>query len=277
MLDLSLCNEVVRDLDFADQCKLAAQLGYAGLEVAPFTLSDEPHRLPDSTLQSYRAIAEDHGLRITGLHWLLVAPAGLSITTDDAGLRERTTDVLRALVDMCATLGGTVLVHGSPAQRRLEDAASPEAARANALQCFRVAAEAAEKAGVIYCLEPLAPRETAFINTVAEAVAMVEEIGNPAFKTMIDTSAAALAEDRPVADLIRQWWPTGHLAHIQVNDRNRRAPGQGDDRFGPVFAALADVGFAGPVSVEPFDYIPDGPTTAAVAAGYLRGVQEQTR
>ncbi|MEO1250323.1 MAG: sugar phosphate isomerase/epimerase, partial [Pseudomonadota bacterium] len=93
MLDLSLCNEVVRDLDFAGQCKLAAQLGYVGLEVAPFTLSDEPHRLPDSALHSYRAIAEDHGLRITGLHWLLVAPAGLSITTDDAVLRERTTDV----------------------------------------------------------------------------------------------------------------------------------------------------------------------------------------
>jgi sugar phosphate isomerase/epimerase len=91
---------------------------------------------------------------------------------------------------------------------------------------------------------------------------------------MIDTSAAALAETQPVADVIRQWWPTGHLAHIQVNDRNRRAPGQGQDRFGPIFEALADVGFDGPVAVEPFDYIPDGPTTAAVATGYLRGIME---
>ena len=43
---LALCNEVVRELAFADQCALAKGLGYDGLEIAPFTLSDEPHRLP---------------------------------------------------------------------------------------------------------------------------------------------------------------------------------------------------------------------------------------
>ena len=46
---ISLCNEVVRDLDFAAQCALAAGLGYDGLEVAPFTLDAEaPHLLPAS-------------------------------------------------------------------------------------------------------------------------------------------------------------------------------------------------------------------------------------
>ncbi|MEM7443837.1 MAG: sugar phosphate isomerase/epimerase family protein [Pseudomonadota bacterium] len=274
MFDLSLCNEVLRDLAFADQCKLAAELGYAGLEVAPFTLSDAPDKLTNTDLSGYRQIVEDHGLLITGLHWLLIAPAGLSITTDDANLRQRTTDVMRILVDMCAALGGTVLVHGSPAQRRLGDAGSPSAARDNAVGCLASVAEAAQAAGVTYCIEPLAPRETDFINTVSEAVEIVETVNNPALKTMIDTSAAALAEDRPVAEIIRQWWPSGHLAHIQVNDRNQRAPGQGEDRFGPVFEALSAVGFTGPVAVEPFDYRPDGPTTAAVASGYLRGIME---
>jgi hypothetical protein len=36
-----------------------------------------------------------------------------------------------------------------------------------------------------------------------------------------------------VADAIRRWMPTGLMAHIQFNDRNRRGPGQGDDRFAP--------------------------------------------
>ena len=272
---LALCNEVLRDLPFADQCRMAAALGYRGLELAPFTLDAEaPHRLPAARRQEIRRIAEDHGLSIVGLHWLLIAPEGLSVTSADAALRRRTTDVLRALVELCADLGGSVLVHGSPMQRRVEDAESPEAARAHLVEALAAEAEAAAAAGVTYCLEPLSTAETRLVNTIAEAAALVDEVGSPALKTMIDTSAAGRSEDRPVAEVIRHWWPTGKLVHVQVNDRNRRAAGQGDDRFGPILAALKDVGWDGPLSAEPFVYDPDGPTTAAVNAGYLRGILE---
>ena len=44
-MKIALCNEVLRDMEFAAQCDYAAALGYDGLEVAPFTLSDEPHLL----------------------------------------------------------------------------------------------------------------------------------------------------------------------------------------------------------------------------------------
>lgn len=272
---LALCNEVLRDLSFPDQCKMAAALGYRGLELAPFTLDAEtPHRLPQQRRRKVRQIAEDHGLTVVGLHWLLIAPAGLSVTSADAGLRRQTVDVLRGLVDLCADLGGSVLVHGSPAQRKVEDAESPDAARAHLVEALAEAAGAAEQAGVTYCLEPLSTAETALINTVAEAAAVVDEVASPALKTMVDTSAAGRTEDQPVAEVIRTWWPTGKLAHVQVNDRNRRAAGQGEDRFGPILKALKDVGYDGPLSAEPFVYEPDGPTTAAVNAGYLRGLME---
>ena len=64
------------------------------------------------------------------------------------------------------------------------------------------------------------------------------------------------------------------VGHVQVNDPNRRAPGQGEMRFAPIFAALKRHGYDGTVAVEPFDYVPDGPGAAAYAAGYLRGVRE---
>jgi len=67
-----------------------------------------------------RAAAEEAGVAVTGLHWLLVKPAGLSISSKDAAVRKRTLDVMFALVDLCAALGGRYLVHGSPQQRRLE-------------------------------------------------------------------------------------------------------------------------------------------------------------
>ncbi|MCB2054478.1 MAG: sugar phosphate isomerase/epimerase [Geminicoccaceae bacterium] len=271
---LSLCNEVLRERTFAEQCRMAAALGYGGLEIAPFTLCDDPSTLREEQAHEWRHVAADHGLAVTGLHWLLIAPEGLSITTDDAHVRRRTVDLLLRLVDVCAAMGGTVLVHGSPRQRLLAQATSPEAARANARECLRHAAERAAAAGLTYCLEPLSDDQTDYVNTIAEAVAEIETVGSQGLATMIDTSSASLAEKEDIADLVRRWWPGGHMAHVQVNDRNRRAPGQGDDRFAAFFAALREVDYQGPVAVEPFVYEPDGPTTAAFAAGYLRGLLE---
>jgi sugar phosphate isomerase/epimerase len=59
-----------------------------------------------------------------------------------------------------------------------------------------------------------------------------------------------------------------------VNDSSRRGPGEGADRFAPVFAALKRHGYDAVVSVEPFKYVPDGPGCAARAIGYIRGVLE---
>ena len=78
---LSLCNEVIRELSFERQCALAAGLGYRGLEVAPFTFGDDAWRMPASRRAEIRRACADAGIEVSGLHWLLAAPAGLSITT----------------------------------------------------------------------------------------------------------------------------------------------------------------------------------------------------
>ena len=225
---LTLCNEVVRDLPFAAQCGLAAGLGYAGLEVAPFTLDAEaPHLLPAARRAEARRAAADAGIAITGLHWLLIAPAGLSITSADPGVRARTLEVIERLIGLAADLGAGYLVHGSPGQRQV--VAAGDAARAEATMA-RIAGWAAD-AGVTYCLEPLAARETNWATTVAEAVAIIDRIGSPALRTMLDVCAAGNGEAEPVVALLDRWLPTGKLAHIHLNDRNRRAPGQGERPF----------------------------------------------
>jgi len=268
---LSLCNEVVRELPFERQCALAAELGYAGLELAPFTLGEDSYRMPASERAAVRDACAKAGIAISGLHWLLVAPKGLSITTADRAVWDRTVEVMRRLVELCADLGGDYLVHGSPAQRRVGgDADAP--ARAEA--AWAAVAPDAEAAGVTYCIEPLAARETDFVNTVADAAAIVRRIANPALRTMIDTAAAAMAEPEPVAAAIERWMPTGLIAHIQLNDSNRRGPGEGRDAFAPVLAALQRTSYDGWIAMEPFEYIPDGPTCAARSIGYIAGIIE---
>lgn len=271
---IALCNEVLAPMPFAQQCEFAAGLGYAGLEVAPFTLADDALELSAADRSALRAQAADSGIAISGLHWLLARPAGLSITSADAQVRQRTLARLHGLIDLCADLGAQVLVHGSPAQRRLPEGAQAQAARERAIEAFAEVAAHSWRAGVTYCVEALAPPEANFINTVEEAVQIVRAVDNPALRTMLDCCAAGRSESNSPAELLQRWLPGGEIAHVQLNDPNGRGPGQGDMPMRPVLATLKQLGYEGWVAVEPFEYIPDGPGCAAHAIGYLRGVME---
>ena len=271
---LSLCNEVIRELEFARQCAYAAELGYAGLELAPFTLGDNAFEMGSAERSAVRRAMSDAGVVLSGLHWLLVAPAGLSITSADPAVQRRTRDVLQRLIGLCAELGGDYLVHGSPAQRRITEEADPAGAARRAESLWAGIGAAARAAGVTYCIEPLAAPAADFVTTLAEASAIVQRIGNPALRTMIDTSAATHMEPESVADAIRRWMPTGLVAHVQLNDANRRGPGQGNDKFLPVLRALRDTGYDSWLAMEPFEYVPDGPGCAARCIGYVAGLLE---
>jgi len=271
---LALCNEVLAPWPFERQCAYAAALGYRGLEVAPFTLADDPSALSPAEARRFAAVAADHGLAITGLHWLLVAPKGLSISHPDAAVQARTRAVLDRLVDLCAEMGGHYLVHGSPAQRNPQPGQAHADALGRATAAWVRCGERAGALGLVHCIEPLSRDQTSVVNTVAEAAAIVQAAALPGLRTMLDTCSAGLTETEPLPSLIDHWWPTGLLAHVQLNDRNRRGPGQGDDRFGPVLAALQRQRYMGWLAMEPFDYVPDGPGCAARAIGHVQGLLE---
>ena len=277
-MKFALCNEVLQPLPFEQQCTTAAALGYDALEVAPFTLAGNPMDITDGQAGVYRRMAEDSGLAISGLHWLLVAPAGLSIVSADVRVRDETVGVMQRLVELCSLMGGRYLVHGSPKQRKVPPGSSHEEALERARDCLARVAVTAADCALVYCIEPLSTHETDLINTVADAARLVDEIGSPGLKTMIDCSAAGQTESQSVDELMSQWIPTGRIAHVQVNDPNRRGPGQGDMRFAPILETLLwmrTMGhYRGIVAVEPFEYVPDGPGCAAHSIGYLKGIVE---
>ncbi len=270
MLELSLCNELLaaEGMPLAQQCAVAAKLGYMGLELAPGTLGEAPHALGAARITGIRQIVEDHGLVVTGLHWLLAPYPHLSIT--EPGAARETGDVLRGLIDLCAGLGGRVMVHGSPGQRAIPRGEPVAETLARVVGFFGPVASHAQGARVTYCFEPLARAETGFVNTVAEAAALAAAVGSPAFATMIDTSAAGQAEAEPVAEVIRNWVPRGAIGHVQVNDTNRGAPGMGEDPFPQIVRALRETGWRRPVAVEPFVTCIDATTTAAIGAATMR-------
>lgn len=271
-IPINLCNEVIRELDFRAQCAFARAVGYDGLEIAPFTLGATPHDLPRPVIGEIRATAEGEGMPIAGLHWLLAAPEGLSITSTDDVVWRRTVEVGSRLVMLCAEFGGRYLVHGSPGQRRLEAGREAEG-RDRAIAYFAAMAAEAEKAGVAYLIEPLARKDTAFVNSVDDALRIVEAVGLPALGTMIDCYATA-ADGGDVVALLKEWLPQDSVGHIHFNDTSRRGPGEGDLAFAPIVDMLQELGYRGAIGVEPFVYEPDGMACAARAIGYVRGLME---
>jgi sugar phosphate isomerase/epimerase len=266
----AICNETFEGWDHERVCRFVAQLGYQGLEIAPFTLARSIEEVSPQRCRELRRQAEDYGLTILGLHWLLAKTEGLQLTAADAAVRQKTADYLVALARCCADLGGEVLVFGSPAQRRIPVGASRAQAVDYALDTFRRAQNAIADNGVKLCLEPLAPAEADFINTCAEAVEILDRLAHPNFLLHLDVKAMS-AEDTPIPDLIRRY--AGRTGHFHANDANRRGPGFGQIDFVPILRALRDSGYAGWVSVEVFDYTPDAQTIARESLRYLRACE----
>jgi len=274
VLSLAFCNELLAQegLSFGEQCMRIASLGYDGIEIAPGAIAADPTSISDHDIASLRATVDGAGLHVTGLHWLLSAFPTLSITR--ASSRDETISVLKALNRLCAGLGGTVMVHGSPQQRVIESDGHA-AGFVNAREVFKPVADHAAELGLTYCIEPLDPSQTAFINTIAQGAELVQAVRNPAFKTMIDTSSAHFAETKPVADVIRTWLATGQIGHIHLNDSNRGAPGMGKDPFDDIVRAISDCGWQRTVTVEPFRVQDNATNTARIAIAAIRAIETQ--
>lgn len=93
-MKFAICQELYEDWAWEQQCQFSAELGYTGLELAPFTLAEKISEVSSAERQRLRSIADDHGLKIIGLHWLLAKTEGLHLTTADQSVRNATADYL---------------------------------------------------------------------------------------------------------------------------------------------------------------------------------------
>ena len=270
---VSICNELFRGWPIARVFEYAAQLGYDGVEIAPYTLADSVTEIPPKERKAIRHAAEDNGIEIVGLHWLLAKPEGLYINHPDEIIRIETQEYIEALIHFCADIGGKILVHGSPHQRTVQEGWDFQQSWNFAKETFKVCLKTAQKRNVLYCIEPLAHMNTNFINTVAEGIRLVREIRHPHFKLVFDSRSAS-AQENSVSEALLRALDSGYLRHIHVNDADGRGPGFGETAFVPILKSLIKYNYKGYISVEVFDFSPDPQTVASRSIGYLRGILE---
>jgi sugar phosphate isomerase/epimerase len=268
-MKFAICNEIFQGWKLEAIFEYAAKLGYNGVEIAPFTLAESVTEISGDERRRIRDLAARHGIKIAGIHWVLVKPEGLYINHPDQAIRERTADYFCELANFCADIGGTRMVVGSPKQRNIVPGVSLEQARKWAVDTFRNAVGQSAAREVTICFEPLGPTETNFINTAAEALDFVRQIPSLHFQIILDVKAMS-SEVTPIPQIIRETWP--YFGHFHANDPNMKGPGFGQTDFKPIAAALKEVGYNGFVSVEVFNF-EDGPEAiAGKSLAYLREV-----
>lgn len=258
-MQFAICNEIFQGWKLEDAMLFARRTGYDAIEIAPFTLTQYVTDLSAPDRQRIRDQAAQAGIAVSGIHWVLAQTEGLYVNHTDDAVRSRTAAYFCELVNFCADVGGRFIVVGSPKQRNVLEGVSPQQAWDWATATFRDAVRRAEDRSITICFEPLAPVETNFINTAAEAVRFVRQLESPNFKIILDVKAMS-SEAKPIPQIIRESWP--HFGYVHANDVNLKGPGFGDVDFKPIAAALKEVGYNGYVSVEVFKF-DEGPEAIA--------------
>jgi D-psicose/D-tagatose/L-ribulose 3-epimerase len=263
----AICNEAFEKWAFADVCKTIRKAGYTGIEIAPFTLAEDPATIPAARRREYRDIIQSEGLKFAGLHWLMVSPKGLHVTGPDAALREKSWRHIHNLIDLCADLGPDgVMAFGSPQQRCTSGGLSPAQATTNFVDGMRGAAPYAAERGVKILMEALPRGQCNVVTTLDEAAALVRRIDHPGVKTMFD-SHNAVDEVEPHAVLVERHFDL--IRHVHVNEMDGKHCGQGNYDFKPLLGVLRRLNYQGWVSLEAFDFSFGGETIANQSLRYL--------
>ncbi len=270
----SACNEMFEKREFAAACRVVKAAGFSGIEIAPFTLADDIDSISAEHRRELRRIIRSEGLAFVGLHWLLLAPKWLHVTTADSQLRKKSWDYFPKIIDLCADLGENgVMIFGSPKQRGSQGNSKAEATRLFRDGLASVAPHAAER-GVTILIEALPSKDTDVVNTLGEAVQMVREINQPAIRTMFDFHNT-IDETEPLDRLVRENF--AFIRHVHINEMDGRYPGTGKFDFLPVLQVLADLRYDHWISLEVFEW-KEGPDHVVKATmQFLTGLEKKLK
>ncbi len=239
--------------DLAGGFRQAAELGCQGVEL-------HLRRAEDVDVKIVKRLAADCALGIPTLGTGMAATLdGLTLADPEAGIRARALQRVRGHIELAAEVGSAVTI-GS-----LSGRLGGRIRRSQALECLGEVCRAAASLGVTVLLEPLNRYENDYINTLADGVAVIADVGAPNLKLLADTFHMNIEEVDLAASLLAAGAAIGH---VHLADSNRQAPGHGHLDFTPVLDALARIGYQGWFSLEvlplpdPARAIRDGMATA---------------
>jgi sugar phosphate isomerase/epimerase len=207
-----------------------AASGYRAVELA----------ITDPAALSEKEVAEalkEAGLRLSSLTTgQAAALEGLNLSSENDALREMAIARIQDHMELAAPHGAVVIVgllRGADGR--------PDLLVDSLRECARF------DPGVKLALEPLNRYESRLVNTVAEALAIIDRVGAENLGILFDTFHANIEEPdlRAAIRLAR-----GRIFHVHLADSNRWIPGHGHLDFPPLMEELAEAGYRGALVVE---------------------------
>lgn len=156
---------------------------------------------------------------------------------------------LDTTLERCRSLGVSVVVWGSSGSRRVPDGYSRDVAWEQIKTYLKRAGDIAKAKGLVIGIEPLRKQESNIINTGAEAFRLVQEVGHPQVKMIIDYYHLSVEKEDP--EIIRT--AKDAIVHMHfANPTGRRWPHAADEDAGytKFFEILKQVGYKGGLSIE---------------------------
>ena len=223
------------------------QLGYDFVEL----LVPEPGEID--------AAAARRALDEAGLGVVLAARVNLqrNLSSDDPALHKAGVDYLRYAADVAAELGAGIVggpLTGNPlvfAGRPPQPVCETErlARKERCVAGLKAAGDHAAAKGIVLAVEPLNRFESDVLCTTQQAIELLDAVDHPAIRLMLDTFHMHM-EEASIAEAIRL--AGSRVVHFQANENHRGFPGTGSTDWVAVARALHDIGYAGPISLEPF-------------------------
>jgi sugar phosphate isomerase/epimerase len=239
-----LAVQIVLPADFANNAgfkadlQLLQELGFSGVELN----MAQPEKVD---LAAVRHLLGDFGLSFTQFASGLSAnTAGLSLTSADKGVWQRSVAFCRQMIDRLAGSDTGMIVgflKGGPG----EDRQIAETRLAEAL--LQIAPHAADHR-VRLLIEATNRYESAVANDLTATAGLIEAHAGPYLGFLPDTFHMNIEEPEPIAASLKRW--AGRYDALHLSDNNRRFPGFGAIDFTAVFAALKETGYAGTVAIE---------------------------
>ncbi len=212
-----------------------------------------------------------HGL---GATVCAVMPPGRELVAADRETIAATQDYLRSCVAAAATVGSGVVagpLYASAGRMwRVEAAERRKLVRELAANLAPLA-EYAGELGVRLAVEPLNRFETSLINTVDQAMEVVEAVDSSALGVLLDTFHMNI-EERDLPAAIRS--VGNRLFHFHACANDRGAPGADHLDWEGMVVALRDVGYDVAVVIESFTAENDAIATAAAVWRPLAASQD---
>ncbi len=229
-----------------------AKMGFDGVELPIFNTKTVNVR---STAKALR----DRGL---GCTICTVLAPDQSLIDPKPKVRQAGVDHLARVLEMGAELGADGVAGPEYAPvGHLVGRGRTQAEWKRCVTSLRKVAKTAEDTGVMVGIEPINRFETYFLNTTADAAALVKEVGSPAVKVHYDTFHANIEERDPVAALRKLG---KHLGHVHTCENDRGIPGTGHIDWDGTFKALKAIQYRGWLTIESF--VPAIKELAAAAA-----------